>query len=104
MGIMWMDKISNNDVLEKGTITTVFTMIRLRRLKLLDILRGWKIVEYQRTSFMVSYKWVRDLQAGPCFGTEKYAREVCITQTSIWLHGNRKSLIVFYGELRSTMK
>jgi hypothetical protein len=62
------------------------------------------MVEYQKTSFMGSYKLVIDLRAGLYFGTEMCASGIEMTQKSIWLHGNSAPLIVMHEEVRSEMK
>jgi hypothetical protein len=45
-----------------------------------------------------------DLGAGLYFGTDMCASGICMTQTLIWLHGNRMPMIVLHGEVRSEME
>ena len=68
---LWTDKVSNNEVLERNDIPSMFTLLRQRRLR-------WKMGESPKTCCTMSCNLDRCLLADPSWASRMSVRETCL--------------------------
>ena len=73
LGITWLDRVPNKNVLAQAGIPSMFALLSQRRFAGLATSAAWRMVEFPRTCCMASWPLEPDLQEDLSFVTKTFA-------------------------------